>query len=79
MFLVTVSEVNCYLASRYFVWDDDTTMDFMSLCSKLAWTLINNDFKNTCDEPIVRGRKRNAILKHEFVTVPSFARRWSGK
>ena len=77
-FLVAVSEVNCYLAFRYIVWEDNNTMEFMSFYSKLAWALIDNNFKKICDKPSVRGRKRKPALVYELATVPPFARIWTG-
>ena len=44
-FLLALTEVNCYLVFRFFVWDDKDKIDFMSFRSKLAWSLITNEFR----------------------------------
>ena len=56
-FLVAVTDVNCYMIFRYFLWDDDNTLGFMASCSNLARALIANNFKKICDKPSVHGEK----------------------
>ena len=61
-FLLAVSEVNCYPAHRCFVWDEEHKMGFMAFRSKLAWALINNDFRkneNHWRQELRRSRRWN--------------------
>ena len=69
-FLLAVSEVNTYLAFKYFVWNSNEKMDFMTFRSKLAWSMINNMYLMDEESPDTRGRKKrhkkntNGRLRH---------------
>ena len=62
-FLLAVTEVNCYLAFRYFVWDEERKMDFMAFRSKLGWALINNEFK--------KNNESRETISHCFEIIPT--------
>ena len=63
-FFIECTEVNAYLAMKYFLKTDDKFMDFRK---KLAKALINNSYTNekTCGSP-ANARKRQ--LSHIFET-----------
>ena len=78
-FLLAVTEVNCYLAFRYFVWkDEDQRMEFMSFRSKFAWALINNEYIASEEAARTRGKKRNRENDHCYVSAPPHAKTWMG-
>ena len=77
-FLLAVTEVNCYLAFRYFVWDEERRMDFMAFRSKLGWALINNEFKRNEEARDTRSKKRKKLQMHHLETAPKNARKWLG-
>ena len=42
-FLLAISEVNCFLALKHFVFQDDMTI-YLDFRNELFWSLINNPF-----------------------------------
>ena len=76
--LLYITEVNCYLAFRYFVWDEERKMDFMAFRSKLGWALINNEFKRNEESQETRSKKRKKVETHHLETAPKYARKWLG-
>lgn len=77
-FLLAVTEVNCYLAFRFFVWSDEGKIDFMTFRSRLAWSLIMNDFRDTSDPSTTRSKRKVVTETHELKSAPPHAKRWLG-
>ena len=73
-FLLAVLEVNTYLAFKYFVWNSDEKMDFMTFRSKLAWSMINNMYLKDEESPDTRGRKKKRLNEHKWETAPPHAK-----
>jgi hypothetical protein len=49
-FILAVTEVNTYLAYKYFVWKTTTTILFLRFCHKLAKGLIYNEYMSLDEE-----------------------------
>ena len=49
-YLLACTEVNIFLAMRFFVWQPDSCMKFHDFRSKLAWELINNEYLKKAEE-----------------------------
>ena len=77
-FLLAVTEVNCYLAFRFFVWSDEGKIDFMTFRSRLAWSLIMNEFRDTSDPSTTRSKRKVVTETHELKSAPPHAKRWLG-
>ena len=73
-----MSEVNTYLAFKYFVWNSDEKMDFMTFRSKLAWSMINNMYLMDEESPDTRGRKKRRQNEHKWETAPPHAKFFFG-
>ena len=75
-FLLAISEINTYLALKYFVWSIDEQRQLHDFRRRLAFNLIDNDYIN--GETIVgvktRNKKRDNI--HTLQVAPKFATRW---
>ena len=52
-FLLAISEVNCFLALKHFVFQDDMTT-YLDFRKELAWSLINNPFL-PCESSVASG------------------------
>ena len=77
-FLLAVTEVNCFLAFRFFVWDDANKLDFMRFRSQLAWSLVFNEYRGTAESPTTRSAKKKKVDEHRLESAPVNARRWLG-
>ena len=77
-FLLALTEVNCYLVFRFFVWDDKEKIDFMSFRSRLAWSLITNEFRETSESCNTRSKRKKRTEQHELQTAPPHAKKWLG-
>ena len=77
-FLLAVSEVNTYLAFKYFVWNSNEKMDFMTFRSKLAWSMINNMYLMDEESPDTRGRKKRRQNEHKWETALPHAKFFFG-
>ena len=77
-FLLAVSEINSFLALRYFVFGNNTIEGCPLLIvfrRRLAWQLINNNFlRNEAQEAAARAPPAPI---HQLVTAPNHARKWS--
>ena len=78
-FILAITEINAFLALRYFVFGNDTIKGCPTLLvfrRRLAWQLINNPWirqeQQVSDERVWPG----AI--HRLITAPDHARKWSG-
>jgi hypothetical protein len=50
-FILAITEVNMYLAYKYFIWKTRTTISFLRFCRKLATkALIYNEYMSLDDE-----------------------------
>ena len=49
-FLFAVTEVNMYLAFRFFVWDGNEIMTLLEFRRALAWAFIKNPFRKASPE-----------------------------
>jgi hypothetical protein len=73
-FLLAISEVNAFLAFRFFIWDSEDKMELLQFRRQLALALINNDWHgdNTVESPDTRKRK----LIHSMTCAPTHASRF---
>ncbi|KAL3793797.1 hypothetical protein ACHAWO_013675 [Cyclotella atomus] len=70
-FLLAISEVNCYLAFKYFVWDE-TVPTLVEFRRYLAWALINNPLISAVDEEDFEPETFNEGV-HDIATAPNHA------
>ena len=77
-FLLALSEVNSYLALRYFVWKGEEKMQFMEFPSKLGWELINNQYLDEEEDNGERKSKRRRAGNHDLEKAPPHAKIWMG-
>ena len=76
-FLLAVSEVNTYLAFKFFVWNKEEKMDFMTFRSKLAWSLIRNTYLQSQQSPQNKESKRKRkVNEHKYTTAPPHAKKY---
>ena len=77
-FLLAISEVNTYLAFRFFIWQGKERLDWMDFRSKFAWALIDNPYlvPESSDNKS-RTRKRKATA-HSLVSAPPHASKYDG-
>ena len=77
-FILALSEINSFLALRYFVFGNNTIEGCPLLIvfrRRLAWQLINNNFlRNEAQEAAARAPPAPI---HQLVTAPNHARKWS--
>jgi hypothetical protein len=78
-FLLAVTEVNMYLAFRFFVWDSNEKMTLLEFRRMFAWEMINNPELVEAEETVRRSkRSRNVAMEHSMQTAPKHARQWTG-
>lgn len=70
-FLLAISEVNAFLAFRFFIWDSEDKMELLQFRRQLALALINNEWHgdDTVESPATRKRK----LIHSMTCAPTHA------
>jgi hypothetical protein len=76
-FILAITEVNMYLAYKYFVWKTTTTILFLSFRRKLAKALIYNEYMSLDEEDDVTPRKsKRQMRQHDGIkqTVPNYVR-----
>ena len=79
-FLIAITEINTFIAFRYFVWkDSDSCMTLLEFRRKLVSMLINNDYLQMQQKRIIL-RKRKIELIHRKCSAPHYAKkvRWIG-
>ena len=78
-FLLAISEVNAYLAFRYFVWNGEKKLNFHTFRKQLAFGLMYNDWVGP-EQPYERSMRSTARRTlHEIHTAPLFARSYNGR
>ncbi len=81
-FILAITEVNMYLAYKYFVWKTTTTILFLRFRRKLAKALIYNEYISLDEEEDVTPRKSKRQRRqqdHVKQTAPNHARYFDGK
>jgi hypothetical protein len=81
-FILAITEVNMYLAYKYFVWKTTTTISFLRFRCKLAKALIYNEYMSLDEEDDVTPRKSKRQRRqqdHVKQTVPNHARYFDEK
>jgi hypothetical protein len=71
-FLIAISEVNCFFAFKYFVWDKTAVTTLVQFRRDLAWALINNPLIPAVDEEIFEPETFNEGT-HDIATAPNHA------
>lgn len=76
-FILAISEVNTYLAMKYFIWDTDKICQLHNFRQELAFKLINNEWLNgeTKGKMNTRTKKRDNV--HTLQVAPKYATRYS--
>ena len=74
-FLLAITEVNCYLAFRYFVWKTDEAPFLLEFRRMLSWALINNEFYIRDQETVDKGTRKR-VLEHNLATAPTHTRKY---
>ncbi|KAG7361811.1 transposase IS4 [Nitzschia inconspicua] len=82
-FILAITEVNVYLAMRFFVWrcGDKPPMTFLEFRRQLAKALIYNEHmthQDEDDDSSPRRSKRGKKTQHEKESAPSHARSYDG-
>ena len=78
-FLLAVTEVNMYLAFRFFVWDGNERMTLLEFRRMFAWEMINNPELVEAEEKLRCSKRcRNVAVEHCMQTAPKHARQWTG-
>lgn len=78
-FVLAVTEVNIFLAMRFFVWGGDEKITLLDLRRKLAWELILNSELVVVDDKVRRSKRcRNLVVDHAMDQAPKHAKRWMG-
>jgi hypothetical protein len=70
-FLLAITEVNCYLAFKFFVWGS-AIMTLIEFRRMLAWALINNPFIEAVEEQEFEPDTTN-YGEHDIGTAPNHA------
>ena len=70
-FLRAISEVNCYLALKHFVFQDDMTT-YLDFRKELAWCLIKNPFL-PCESSVASGLDTLNMDSHDIMSAPPHA------
>ncbi|KAL3779274.1 hypothetical protein ACHAWO_009912 [Cyclotella atomus] len=70
-FLLAITEVNCYLAFKFFVWGS-AIMTLIEFRRMLAWALINNPFIEAVAEQEFEPETTN-YGEHDISTAPNHA------
>ena len=78
-YLLACTEVNIFLAMRFFVWQPDSCMKFHDFRSKLAWELINNEYLKKAEEDERKKRAKRRGTEHELARAPPHAKKWTGQ
>ena len=68
-----MTEVNIYLAMKYFIWEQQEKFTLLQFRKHFAWALIYNDFidEENCER---RESKRKKIEQHKLEKPPPFSR-----
>ena len=77
-FLLALSEINTYLAFRFFVWSKEERIGLMEFRSKLGWALIHNACVDKDEAIRSRKRKRSKISAHVLTNAPTHAKKFTG-
>lgn len=78
-FVLAVTEVNIFLALRFFVLGGDKKMTLLEMRRKLAWELINNPDFVDADFRLRRSKRCcNHVADHAMGTAPPHAKYWTG-
>lgn len=78
-FLLAVTEVNMYLAHRFFVWDGTEKMTLLEFRRALSWEMVNNPELVETEARVRRSRRcKNAVTDHVLEAAPTHARHWTG-
>jgi hypothetical protein len=75
-FILAITEVNMYLAYKYFIWNTTTTILFLRFSRKLAKALIYNEYMSLDEEDDVTPRKSKRQRRqqdHIKQTAPNHA------
>ena len=75
-FLLALTEVNCYLAFRYFVWKNEEKMGLQEFRGILGWALIENTLGDEVTDPRRRTRSKRKRICHKLSSAPKFAKRF---
>ena len=68
-FIITVAEVNAYLACRYFFNKEEEFMDFQKMLAKeLLYNTLDDDVTAASSGPSTRGRAQSPV--HKLVKAP---------
>ena len=84
-FILAVSEVNTYLAIKYFLWGGKEVMTLHQFRRRLALALIHNEYIITCGEEgsntriRVSKRRRKAQARHVLDSAPPHAKFFDGQ
>ena len=78
-FILAVTEVNCYLAFKYFIWSGVEKMTLMEFRTKLAWALIENEYLDKAEATEVKNKRKKAGVDHVLRTAPKRAKNWDGQ
>ena len=71
-FLLAITEINIYLAKKYFVWSKNEVPSLLDFCRGFVHALIFNDLWQREEAGMVR-RRRNCKREHTIFTVPRHA------
>ena len=77
-FLLAVTEVNCYLAFKYFIWGGAEKMTLAEFRTEFAWALVNNEYMDKEEVRELEGKKKRVAVEHKLVTAPKRAKKWDG-
>ena len=78
-FILAITEVNCYLAFKYFVWKNSgTTMSYQDFRGELGWALIDNEFIEEQPSPEKERPTRRRIVIHDKKVAPPHAKKFIG-
>lgn len=75
-FILAVTEVNVFLAFRYFVWKDKDEVTFLQFRRRLAKALVMNQYLEKEEQEAQRSKRRKT--RHEYCTAPTHAKKFSG-
>jgi hypothetical protein len=76
-FILAISEVNCFLAFRCFIWEKKDKMELLHFRKQLALALIFNEWQGEQTQESPATRKRKAT--HSLATAPTHATKFSNK
>ena len=79
-FLFALSEINAFLAFRFFVWADDEKLTLLEFRRRFALEMIRNNYIGRgSDDNDRKRRKRMANTCHEYIMAPPHASKFVGR